>query len=194
QHERGQEEPHAVRDGAHRDEQAGGEGLDGSAEPGLQELVDRQELAAEVGRDQEDRDDDPAQQVPEDELEKSEIASRTVDDPRNGDERDRGGLGRDDRRGDRPPRDVPAPQEILGCRLLPAGEEGSGCDDPRQVTEDDRDVEETQVARSLTAEKIALLPTGYRRGVRLKPDPTTSWVQKNVRRRTAAPAAQRGVQ
>src|SRR5437763_1354056 len=66
--DRGEEEAHAVCDGAHGDEERRGERAHAPAEALLEELVDGHELAADVRRDEEKRDDDPPDEVAEDEL------------------------------------------------------------------------------------------------------------------------------
>src|ERR1041385_4867188 len=142
--EGGEEEAHAVGDGAHDNEERRGERAHAPAEAFLQELVDGDELAAKVRRDEEQRDDDAPDEIAEDQLEEGEVAAARVGDAGDGDEGDGGGLGGHDGRADRPPRYAVPGEEITGRRLRPPPEPRPRRDDGGEIPDDDDEVDGVQ--------------------------------------------------
>ncbi len=123
EHEGRQQQPDAVRDVAHDDEERRRQHLDAPAEAPLKELVDRQQLAAEVGRDEEERDHDAPQHVADHELEELEVAAAREGDAGDGDEGDGRGLGGDDGGGDGPPGHAAVADEVVRVvSCLPANQ------------------------------------------------------------------------
>ena len=81
EHDRRQQQPDAVGDVSHDDEQARREDLHLAAEPLAEELVDRLQLAPEIHRDKDQRDDDSAEHVAEHELQELKIAALREGEP-----------------------------------------------------------------------------------------------------------------
>ena len=109
----------------------------------LQPGVGRLLLAPEVSGEQPGRDADPADQVPEGELEKGEVAPRA--DARDGDDRERGGLGRDDREQDGPGGEIARAEEVVGRAPLMPGDPQPDTERKDEVQADDDDVERVQI-------------------------------------------------
>src|SRR3712207_3300137 len=105
EHDGRQEQAYAVGNVAHDDEERRRQHLDAPAEAAFEKLVDRQKLAAEVGRDEEERDDDAPEHVARDQLQELEVAAAREGDAGDADEGDGRGLGGDDGGGDGPPGD-----------------------------------------------------------------------------------------
>src|SRR5262249_42727420 len=71
----GEQQAKAVGDVSHHDEERRREHLDLPAESSIEKLVDRQQIAAKVRRDKQDRNDYAAQEISKDELQKLEVAA-----------------------------------------------------------------------------------------------------------------------
>lgn len=140
----GEQQPHAVRDGAHDHEERGRKRLHRRRETRLQKLVDRDQLAAKIPGHEESGDEDARHYIAEDQLQKPEVPAAGPGDAGDGDEGDGGRLGGHDRRSDRPPGNLMRCQEVLPGRVLPPREEKPRADDGRQVDHDDGDVERMQ--------------------------------------------------
>jgi hypothetical protein len=112
-------------------------------QPGVSRLL----FASEVSGEQPDRHADPADQVSEGELEKSEIAPRA--DAGNGDDRERRGLGGDDREQDRPGGEIPRAEEVVGRAPLMPGDPQPDPERKDEVQADDDDVEGMQTEARL---------------------------------------------
>src|SRR4030095_799355 len=93
QNDRRQQQTNTVGDVAHDDEQRCGNHLYLAADTLIEKLVHREQLAAEVSRDEEDRDYDSPHEVAKDELQKLKVSTARERDARNRDERDRRGFG-----------------------------------------------------------------------------------------------------
>ena len=105
--------------------------LDPRAEPPLQQLVRREEVAAKICRNEEKADDDAADDVAQRELQERHVAG--IGGSRDADERQRAGFGRDNREADGPPGHAAVGQKIVARRVLKAGEPGSEGGDGGQV-------------------------------------------------------------
>src|SRR5215472_1644418 len=107
-------------------------------------------------RQEEDRDDDAGYEVAEHDLQEAEVAGEG--ESRRADDRQRGGLGGDDRKADGPPRGRPSAEEVIAQVFLPASKPGAEPGDGRQVGENDRKIE---VAHgSETTSSITAIPDG----------------------------------
>jgi hypothetical protein len=108
-------------------------------QPGVGRLL----FASEVSGKQPDRYADPADQISQGELEKGEVASRA--DTGNGDDGERGRLGRDDREQDGPGGEIPRAEEIVGRAPLMPGDPQPDPERKDEVQADDDDVQTMQI-------------------------------------------------
>ncbi len=138
-HERRGEQANAVGERPRDEKDDRGDVLHRRAEPALQQLVGRVELAAEVRGNEEDAHQQPSGDVADGDLEKGHVSR--VRAGGDADEAERAGLGRDDGEADRPPGHRPSRQEVVAGGFLEAREPGSEGDDREQVGGDDRIVE-----------------------------------------------------
>ena len=83
QHEGRQQQPDAVGDVAHHHKQRRSQHLDAVAEATLKQLIHSQQLTAKVRWDEQDRNHNSAQHVPQYELDKLKIAALRKSDSRN---------------------------------------------------------------------------------------------------------------
>ena len=144
-HERGREQPDAVGQRSRDQEDHRRQRLDARAEAALQQLVRREQIAAEVGRDEQQADEDAADDVADRELQERHVAGVGL--RRNADERQRAGFGGDDREADRPPRHAAIGQEIIARGLLVAREPRPEGRDGEQVDADDEVVDRRRATR-----------------------------------------------
>ena len=133
--QRGREQPDAVgeRSGDHEDDR--GDVLDLGTEPPQQQFVRREQLAAEVRRQEQHADEHASDHVAERELKERHVAG--VGAGRHADEAERAGFRGDDREADRPPRHRSAGQEVIDGGLLESCEPGAEGGDGEQVRGDD---------------------------------------------------------
>ena len=141
QDERGEQQPHAVRDRSHADEERRSQRAHFRPEALLQQLVHRDQVAGEVRGDEEDGDHHPPDQVAEHKLQEGEVAPARVGDAGDGDEGDGRCLSGHDRRADGPPRHMLSGQEVLRGRLLLAAEPRARSDDRDEVADDDDQID-----------------------------------------------------
>ena len=111
QDEGGRVQADPVAERAVEEEDRGGHRAHGAAEALLQQLVGRVDLAAEVGGDEEDGDEQPPDDVADHELEERPVAA--VGGAGGADEGERARLGGDDAGGDGPPRHAARGQEVV---------------------------------------------------------------------------------
>ena len=104
-------QPEPVRKAACQQEEAGGHTSHRRPETLPQNLVHREQLATEIGGDEQHRDGEAPDHVTKDELKKREVTQ--VRKARDTDEGDGARLGGNDRPHDRPPRDAVAADEIV---------------------------------------------------------------------------------
>ncbi len=112
------------------------------SEAALDQLVGRDQVAAEVVRDQQNTDDDAPDQVADDKLQEAEVA--LVGQAGNADDGERAGLGGHDGERNRPPGNRLLGQEISaeGARLLP--ESHAKESDPGQIHGDHGHIQRVQ--------------------------------------------------
>ena len=155
-HQRRREQPDAVGERSREQKDHRRQRLDARAEAPLQQLVRREQIAAEVGGDEQQADDDAADDVAERELQKRHVAG--VRGGGNADEGQRARLGGDDREADGPPGHAAVGQEVVARRLLEPREPGSEGGDGGEVAADDEVVspgERHCVQQSTVAEPSA---------------------------------------
>ena len=128
-------QPYAVAERAVEQEDRGRDRAHGAAEPLLQQLVGREDLAAEVGGDEEDGDEQPPDDVAEHELEERPIPA--VGGAGRADERERARLGGDDAGGDGPPGHAARGQEVVAHGAAPAAQPGAERGDGHDVSDED---------------------------------------------------------
>ncbi len=141
QHYRRQQQPNAVSDVSHDDEQRRRQHFYLAAETSIEKLIDGQQLAAKIRRDEQQRNDDATEQVTEDQLQKLKVSATRESDAGNRDESDRRGFGRNDRKGHSPPRHGTIAEKVVARGLLLAAKPGPKQNDPDQVAEDDDEIE-----------------------------------------------------
>src|SRR6516225_8896749 len=109
------------------------------SEAAVDELVRGEHLAAEILRDKDQADDYAAEQVAEDQLQKTEVA--VIRDARRADNGKSAGFGGNDGERNRPPGNVAAGQEIIAQRALRLAEAESKQRDGNQIDNNDGHVE-----------------------------------------------------
>jgi hypothetical protein len=150
QDEPGREQAEPVGERPRDQEERRREPLHGRPEPIPQQLVHRDDLAAEVRRDEERAHREAADHVAHDELQEGEVGRVGV--AGDADEGDGAGLGRDDRAHDRPPRQRAAAHEVIPQVAVRLREPRAEQDDADQVDREDGEVDRVHRA------------TGYPRG------------------------------
>lgn len=125
EHDRRQQQPDAVGDVPHDDEQRRGDHFDLAAETLIEELVNGEQLAAKVRRDEKNRDNDSSEEIAEDELQKAEVAAARERDAGNGNKRDGRGFSGDDGKRHGPPGYGTIAQKIVSGGLLFPAEPGA---------------------------------------------------------------------
>ncbi len=110
------EDAHALRRGARDEKERGGDLVQRGAEAAVDELVRGEHLAGEVARKEEGGDDDAAEHVTDDDLQKAEVAGER--DAGDGDDGESGGFGRDDGERDGPPWDRVVGEEVAFERAV----------------------------------------------------------------------------
>ncbi len=140
-----QQQPDAVGNVSHDDEQRRRQHLDAPSEAAIEQLVNGHQFAAKVGRDKEQRDNHAPQHVSKDELQELKVTATREGDAGNGDECNGGGFCGDDGSGNRPPGNRPVAQEIVARRLLFTGEPRADEDDADQVAKNYGEVERSHI-------------------------------------------------
>ena len=137
-HQRNGENPYAFRQGTQHQEDAGGKFADVRTEAAAHQLISGENFAPEIVGQQEKGNDDAAEKVAEDQLQKSEIAfERNAWRPNN---RQSAGFSRDNRERNRPPWCAPATEEVILDGSVTLLESGSKPRNEDQVANDHRQV------------------------------------------------------
>ena len=139
-HQRRRIQADAVGERARADEQPGAEVLDRRPEALPQQVVGRQQVAGEVGRHQQQRDQGPPEDEAGGELQEPEVAG--VGRRRHADERQRARFGGDGGAADRPARDGPAGEEVVGRGAVEPAEPAAEGGDAGEIDADDEIVDQ----------------------------------------------------
>jgi hypothetical protein len=127
--------------------------------------------AAEVPREEPGGDGDPADQIADRELEEGQVPPRA--DPRRRDDRERRGLGGDDREEDRPGGEAAGAEEVVTGRLLGACCPDADEDVGEEIDDDRREVESVQGSVRGGMPKSKRSAVSGKRGVGKKMGPPT---------------------
>ena len=108
------EDAHTFGSGAREKEESGGDLVQSGAEALVDELVGGEHLALKVVGQEDQRDDDAAEHVADDDLQEAEVAGER--DAGDADDGEGAGLGRDDGERDGPPGDRLVGEEVAAQR------------------------------------------------------------------------------
>ena len=135
--------PHSRREGF-ADQETPGARLPRARSEGMgQELVRGVNLTAEIVRHHDAGENQTGQNIPQHHLDKGKIAP--VGQRRNSDDRERARLRRQDRKTNRPPGHILAPEEIIARVPLVFAEPGTQGNNPPQIAHDDKPVRRVEV-------------------------------------------------